>query len=167
MFRLKPHPRQTVAAVVKVCRLWLGRSGVEKCRVDHKIGSKTFKDAGKIPVLLERVPQAGLSASVPPCASLFVQRSPSEIMRAWHSCLYHRSKIPQASVLTVQRFASQTAAFIVCETGTECISLGLQSLKILKASIQTTYGDRLQLRRGCCACRLLLRKPQVPESILR
>ena len=43
MFRLKPHPRQTVAAVVKVCRLWLGRSGVEKCRVDHKIGSKTFK----------------------------------------------------------------------------------------------------------------------------
>ena len=41
-FRLKPHPRQTVAAVVKVCRLWLGRSGVEKCRVDHKIGSKTF-----------------------------------------------------------------------------------------------------------------------------
>ena len=42
MFRLKPHPRQTVAAVVKVCRLWLGRSGVEKCRVDHKIGSKTF-----------------------------------------------------------------------------------------------------------------------------
>ena len=45
MFRLKPHPRQTVAAVVKVCRLWLGRSGVEKCRVDHKIGSKTFKEA--------------------------------------------------------------------------------------------------------------------------
>ena len=42
MFRLKPHPRQTVAAVVKVCHLWLGRSGVEKCRVDHKIGSKTF-----------------------------------------------------------------------------------------------------------------------------
>ena len=42
MFRLKPHPRQTVAAVVKVCRLWLGWSGVEKCRVDHKIGSKTF-----------------------------------------------------------------------------------------------------------------------------
>ena len=42
MFRLKPHPRQTVAAVVKVCRLWLGRNGVEKCRVDHKIGSKTF-----------------------------------------------------------------------------------------------------------------------------
>ena len=42
MFRLKPRPRQTVAAVVKVCRLWLGRSGVEKCRVDHKIGSKTF-----------------------------------------------------------------------------------------------------------------------------
>ena len=46
MFRLKPHPRQTVAAVVKVCRLWLGRSGVEKCRVDHKIGSKTFSVAG-------------------------------------------------------------------------------------------------------------------------
>ena len=45
MFRLKPHPRQTVAAVVKVCRLWLGRSGVEKCRVDHKIGSKTFISA--------------------------------------------------------------------------------------------------------------------------
>ena len=42
MFRLKPHPRQTVAAVVKVCRPWLGRSGVEKCRVDHKIRSKTF-----------------------------------------------------------------------------------------------------------------------------
>ena len=45
MFRLKPHPRQTVAAVVKVCRLWLGRSGVEKCRVDRKIGSKTFNMA--------------------------------------------------------------------------------------------------------------------------
>ena len=42
MLRLKPHPRQTVAAVVKVCHLWLGWSGVEKCRVDHKIGSKTF-----------------------------------------------------------------------------------------------------------------------------
>ena len=50
MFRLKPHPRQTVAAVVKVCRLWLGRSGVEKCRVDHKIGSKTFTLPAIVPV---------------------------------------------------------------------------------------------------------------------